>query len=590
MNRKKVAIVLLFIFLFSAILPNVNVSAKVNTTYYDIEAEGDAGEQDIGVSAIIIKWAAEILYTFSYGAELAGANIVKAFTGKAFFPWADKIIFNTIPILDVNFINPAPGSLMNDYNGNETFIGETIRKVYFTSLTIAIGFIGIIVAVMAIKLAISTIAAQKAKYKEAIVGWLTCIVLLFTLHFILSFMFYLNEKLVETASTIGSTVLKEASSNVVKNLKAEADKDNEKIVLAFVKKCKEKALIEKIPIVGKVVSWAKSIINAIGNALKAAWKWLTGDTNDKDEVSVDELNTMYPEKDDYVKWFENKDDPDHKIKMDVAAYLLKSKYYRKNYLEWIGGNDTNSITESGLEGAGRNILITCNDCLGIVDTGYKALRQLFTSVALIIHKGDGQPFKSVAQAAQEKIDSDEEKKKNLSDEARTDLENQKKAALLNSNGKNSYFYQIVTSTADYNAYITACDQLIEENNKIIRENSGDKKKAQNNVFGLTMSKIYASAYYEYCYQGNDKYQPKASDSISSLGDYFRESSWYVDTQRGDWSPTTINVVSALCYIIFIVQSLMFVFAYFKRFFYVIILSIIGPIVVVYDYFKKSMSL
>ena len=299
---------------------------------------------------------------------------------------------------------------------------------------------------------------------------------------------------------------------------------------------------------------------------------------------------MYPEKDDYVKWFENKDDPDHKIKMDVAAYLLKSKYYRKNYLEWIGGNDTNSITESGLEGAGRNILITCNDCLGIVDTGYKALRQLFTSVALIIHKGDGQPFKSVAQAAQEKIDSDEEKKKNLSDEARADLENQKKAALLNSNGKNSYFYQIVTSTADYNAYITACDQLIEENNKIIRENSGDKKKAQNNVFGLTMSKIYASAYYEYCYQGNDKYQPKASDSISSLGDYFRESSWYVDTQRGDWSPTTINVVSALCYIIFIVQSLMFVFAYFKRFFYVIILSIIGPIVVVYDYFKKSMSL
>ena len=82
---------------------------------------------------------------------------------------------------------------------------------------------------------------------------------------------------------------------------------------------------------------------------------------------------MYPEKDDYVKWFENKDDPDHKIKMDVAAYLLKSKYYRKNYLEWIGGNDTNSITESGLEGAGRNILITCNDKRYLIVEGHSRM-------------------------------------------------------------------------------------------------------------------------------------------------------------------------------------------------------------------------
>ena len=49
----------------------------------------------------------------------------------------------------------------------------------------------------------------------------------------------------------------------------------------------------------------------------------------------------------------------------------------------------------------------------------------------------------------------------------------------------------------------------------------------------------------------------------------------------------MNVVSATCYAIFVVQSLMFLVAYLKRFFYVIILSVIGPIVVVYDYFIKS---
>ena len=102
-----------------------------------------------------------------------------------------------------------------------------------------------------------------------------------------------------------------------------------------------------------------------------------------------------------------------------------------------------------------------------------------------------------------------------------------------------------------------------------------------------MEKLYAAAYYEYVYEGDDKYIPKASDTISSLGDYFKSSSWYVDTANGDWAPTSMNVVSAVCYGVFIIQSLMLLFAYFKRFFYVVILSLIGPVVVIFDYMGKS---
>ena len=584
MNRKKLEIFLLVIILFNIFVPRLKVNAKVNTDYFDINSSSETNNNgEIAASSIVLKWAGEILYTLSYGIENAGANIVKAFTGKAFFPWADKIIFNTIPILDINFINPAPGSLMKDTSGNITFIGNVIRNIYFTSLSISLGFLSIVIAVAAIRLAVASMASEKAKYKEAIAHWLTCLILLFTLHYAFSFMFYLNEKLVESASKIASSTLASSSDSVVNNLKNEADKDNEKIVTAFVNKCAEKALIEKIPIVGEIVSWAKDLINAIGKAISAAWKWLTGDTNKEDEISVDQLKKMYPKKQDYIDWFKDTNDPEHEVRMNVAAYLLKNKYYRANYLEWIAGNDTNSLTESGVEGVGRNILIACNDCLGIVDTGYKALRTLFTSVAMITYKGngtDGQPFESVAAA----VNTD-----GASEEAKTDLENQKQKSKLNDDGKTSYYYQIIKSTDDYNEFLRDIDEKLNAAEKQLRETNDDnqKKKLKNDIFGYNLSKIYAAAYYEYVYQGDDKYKPEASDTISTLGEYFRKSSWYVDTDRGDWAPTTINVVSAMCYAIFIIQSLMFLIAYFKRFFYVIILAIIGPIVVVYDFLVKS---
>ena len=127
------------------------------------------------------------------------------------FPWADKIIFNVIPVLDVNFINPANGSLFTMGTGK---IGEVIKNVYFTGLSIAVGFLSIIVGVMAIRMAISTIAAEKARYKESIVTFLTALVLLFGTHFLLSFTFYLNEKMVEVASQIVVSAVDKVGFNI----------------------------------------------------------------------------------------------------------------------------------------------------------------------------------------------------------------------------------------------------------------------------------------------------------------------------------------------------------------------------------------
>lgn len=144
--------------------------------------------------------------------EKLAAGIIKILTGgAAMFPWADQIIFNSIPLLDVNFINPAQNSLFygtNDYS----LIGNSVRNIYFTGMSIGLAFLGIIVAVMAIRLAISSIASEKAKYKEAIVTWITALVLLFGLHYIISFTFYINEQLTSVAGTIVNEQINNASN------------------------------------------------------------------------------------------------------------------------------------------------------------------------------------------------------------------------------------------------------------------------------------------------------------------------------------------------------------------------------------------
>ncbi len=582
MKRKNIAIVLLIVIILNFLSPVINnTMAVVNRDYYDMETGGEDFEGTIDSSSILLRWIGEICYTFCYGIENMGAKIVQAFTGKEFFPWADKIIFNTIPILDINFINPAPGSLMKDTSGKETTVGTMIRNIYFTSMAIAIGFLSIVIAISGIRLAFASMAADKAKLKESVISWLTCLILIFGLHYILSFTFYLNEKLVQAASTIANDALGNASDSVVKNLKAQADKNNEAVVESFLAICEKEALIDSIPIIGDIVGFAKDLIKGIGKALGKVWKWITGkdDEKNEDEISVETLGTMYPEKDDYLKYFRNKDDEKlHKLRVDVAAYMLKNKYYRAEYLDWISGNDTNDITNAGLKGVGKNILIACNDCLGIVDTGYKALRSLYTSVQLVVYQGGGkddQPFKSVAGAIDEgKMGEDKD-----------DLIKQREKTKLDAD--KGYLYAIINSTEDYNKMIAECDQGIIEANHELTKEGADKSALKSKIFGLNMQKLYAGAYYEYVYDGEDKYIPKASDTISSLGDYFRESTWYVDTANGDWAPTSMNVVSSLCYGIFIIQSLMFLFAYLKRFFYVLILSLIGPIVVIFDYLSKA---
>ena len=578
MRRKIIACFFIFVLIFST---NVKVMAAINQSYGQITTVDSSDSDEIGSSSIVLNWIGELAYYFAEGVQTIGAKIVKVFTGVEKFPWADKIIFNTIPVLDINFINPANGSLFKDVDGNETKLGEVIRNTYFTILSIAIGFLGIIIGVVMIRMLVTSIASQKAKYKESIIDCLKCLVLLFGLHYLLSFTFYLNEKMVEVASTILNEYLTSEADDTVVKIGELSDKKNKDIVEAFIKVATDNCFISDIPLVGDLYQGVLDFFHAVGRFFSGLWESIKGIFSEQSEeatVSKDQLGTIYPNKDDYVNYLRAND-----TRINVAAYLLKNKYYRSTYLQWIKGNDTNSITNSGVEGLARNILITANDVVGVADNGYKGLRTLFTSVALVTFQdgetsGSGKkvPFDSTAQEVKNKNKESYEK---MSQEDKDAIDAEAKKNELS---ENMYYSDKIKSKSDYLKYIDNIDNQL---SKVANEPQSDIKESK--VLAYNLDKIYAEAYYAYVYSGSDKEVAKSSDLISELGEYFRSTSWYIDTDKGDWAPTSINVVSAICYGIFVIQSLLFLIAYFKRFFYVIILSMFGPIVVVFDYLSKS---
>lgn len=561
MKKRILSCFLLFLILFGLY---GNVFAAINEKYGE---EAISTDYEFSNGSLVLTWVAEIAYNFANAIERIGARIVKIFTGQRNFPWADKVIFNTIPILDINFINPASGSLFEDIDGNETYLGKIIRNIYFTILSISIGLLSVIIAVIAIKLAVSSIASEKAKCKEAIVNFIICIVLIFLIHFLLSFIFYLNETMVSLASFILTDKLEETSKELINSIQEDEDKDNKQLLENFFKANDDKCFISSIPVVGEIWDGLRSVLQGIANALGKAWAWLTGNQSDEDECDIETLKKIYPKREDYVNGIKESDQ-----RINVAAYLLKDKFYRNTYFKWTSGTDTNTFSNDGVGGVMRNIAVTANDIFGVVDTGYKSIRSLYTSTMFVtfVPNGSNKPYETTQNETYSKLSDKEKEEYNKQND-----ENTRKKYDVDSS---SYLTTIIQSTDDYLNYMEQADEKLQ---------NAMANSDENKTMVYTLAMLYAEAYYKYVYNGDDKIEPSANDFISELGEYFKSTAYYVDLDSGDWAPDTINVISSIVYAIFVIQSLMFFIAYLKRFFYVIILSMFGPVVIVFDYIAKS---
>lgn len=203
LTRTKKIVLIIALAAFVALLFNSNIAfAAINTEYSGTDTVPDTALNDAVSESTLLELLAKLVYAVGRLLEWILGTIFSLLTGTSDFPWADKIVFNAVPLLDVNFINPGAGSFVI-----QPAIQGALKNLYATIMTLAITFFGIVVLITAIKLVLSTIASDKAKYKQAIVDWLVGFVLVFCIHYFISFVFYLNEQLVIVASKIVTSQL-----------------------------------------------------------------------------------------------------------------------------------------------------------------------------------------------------------------------------------------------------------------------------------------------------------------------------------------------------------------------------------------------
>lgn len=102
------------------------------------------------------------------------------------YPFPDFVIFNKIALFDPNFTNPAAGSFTEA-------IRTTILSFFNSFQALGIAVLVIAAMLMGIKFAMSTIATEKAKYKEGLSKWVMGIIILIMLRYIIGGVFALNE-------------------------------------------------------------------------------------------------------------------------------------------------------------------------------------------------------------------------------------------------------------------------------------------------------------------------------------------------------------------------------------------------------------
>lgn len=99
----------------------------------------------------------------------------------------EEIFANQVPLLDINFLNPSVKDKDGSLDGNiAQQLRDTIAGWYVAIRSIAIVGLLSVLVYCGIRMIMTSVAAEKAKYKNMIVDWLVAICLVLVLHYIMS--------------------------------------------------------------------------------------------------------------------------------------------------------------------------------------------------------------------------------------------------------------------------------------------------------------------------------------------------------------------------------------------------------------------
>lgn len=122
-------------------------------------------------------------------ASLGTSELVGVTFEHVFFAGYSKDEFKSIDFIDIDFFDLTGTGAIHSFR-------EAIAQWYYIMRLISAAILLVILIYVGIRMAISTIASDQAKYKQMLVDWVTSLALLFLLHYIIMFIISINSALV----------------------------------------------------------------------------------------------------------------------------------------------------------------------------------------------------------------------------------------------------------------------------------------------------------------------------------------------------------------------------------------------------------
>lgn len=143
-------------------------------------------------------------------AETSGVNFGDEGVFSIITPF--DIFFNKYKLLDVNFFDV-------DGAGDKTLtysFRTAVSGWYYAMRLIASGILLVILVYVGIRMALSTVADEKAKYKKMLVDWICSLLLIFVLQYIAVFIIYSNNAIVEALrSTLSDSTVEDSIGDMM---------------------------------------------------------------------------------------------------------------------------------------------------------------------------------------------------------------------------------------------------------------------------------------------------------------------------------------------------------------------------------------
>lgn len=147
-----------------------------------------------------LKWVflpASILELLGTGLASIGTENIDDPKENIYFLTLDSIFFNKVTLTDINIFDFNKAGPSNITQNNPVYkIRQNIAQWYYAIRNFAIIFGLLALIYIGVKMAISSVAEDRAKYKKMLVDWLVSIILVFTLHYVIVIVVNINNSIV----------------------------------------------------------------------------------------------------------------------------------------------------------------------------------------------------------------------------------------------------------------------------------------------------------------------------------------------------------------------------------------------------------